>query len=67
MPQVKRTSNNYLVYVRHWDFNEKFQLIAIITPDAHERIDGLLPDIIRIAESDFHDLNESQINQMTFY
>lgn len=65
--QRYRTSNNYLVYTRHWDFSEIYQIIAIVTPDAHERIDGLLPDIIRIAEHDFHALNEEQLKELTFY
>ncbi|QIE96388.1 hypothetical protein G5574_05165 [Pantoea stewartii] len=67
LSQVKRTSNDYLVYVRHWDYNEKYQILAIITPDAHERIDGLLPDLIKIAEKCFHDLNDNQLKQLTYY
>lgn len=65
--QRYRTSNNYLVYARHWDFSDKYQIIAIITPDAHERIDGLLPDIIEIAENSFHKLNQTQLAQLTYY
>lgn len=65
--QRYRTSNNYLVYARHWDFTDKFQIISIVTPDAHERIDGLLPDIIKIAENDFHSLNQTQLDQLTCY
>lgn len=65
--QRHRTSNNYLVYARHWDFSDIFQIIAIVTPDAHERIDGLLPGIVQVVERDFQDLNERQLSQLTFY
>lgn len=65
--QRYRTSNNYLVYARHWDLTQKFQIICIVTPDAHQRIDGLLPSIIKIAEDGFHSLNEEQLNQLTCY
>lgn len=65
--QTQRISDNYLVYARHWDMNNLYQVIAIVTPDAHARIDGLLPGIIKAAEAAFHDLNESQLTQYLFY
>ncbi|EJA5052709.1 type II toxin-antitoxin system YafO family toxin [Salmonella enterica] len=65
--QINRTSNSYLVYAMHWNFSDKVQIIAIVSPDAHERIDRLLPDIIRITESDFHSLSESELNQLELY
>ncbi|EOC0700404.1 type II toxin-antitoxin system YafO family toxin [Salmonella enterica subsp. enterica serovar Kokomlemle] len=64
---MNRTSNSFLVYASHWDFSDKVQIIAIVSPDAHERIDRLLPDIIRIAENDFHSLSESELKQLEFY
>ncbi len=65
--QAQRTSDNYLVYARHWDMIDLYQVIAIVTPDAHARIDGLLPDIIKAVEESFHDLNENQLTQYVFY
>lgn len=65
--QRHRTSDNYLVYARHWSRTELFQVIALVTPDAHARIDGLLPNIINITEKHFQDLNDSQLDQLTYY
>ncbi|MDE9589281.1 type II toxin-antitoxin system YafO family toxin [Xenorhabdus bovienii] len=36
MPVAARKSNSYLVYTRHWCEPEKYQLISIMTPNAHE-------------------------------
>lgn len=65
--QTDRTSDNYIVYVRHWDDVEAFQIIAVITPDAHAKADAMLPDIIEIAESDFHSLGHSQLQDLIHY
>ncbi len=65
--QTDRTSDNYMVYVRHWDDIDTFQIIAVITPDAHAKADAMLPDIIDIAESDFHSLNSLQLQGLTYY
>lgn len=35
-PQIDRKSNSYLVYSRHWLDTESYQLISIMTPNAHE-------------------------------
>ena len=35
-PQIDRVSNNYLVYTQHWLDNERYQLISIMSPNAHE-------------------------------
>ncbi|MCT8347623.1 type II toxin-antitoxin system YafO family toxin [Photorhabdus temperata] len=62
-----RVSNNYLVYARHWERSDTFQIIAVIVPDAHEKIDAMLPDIIEITESDFQSLNQPQLGLLTYY
>ena len=67
MRQSTRTSNNYIVYARHWDKADAFQIIAVIAPDAHETADALLPRIIDITEQDFHSLSESQIDRLEHY
>jgi hypothetical protein len=57
----------YIVYARHWDKADAFQIIAVIAPDAHETADALLPRIIDITEQDFHSLSESQIDRLEHY
>ncbi|MGV8000924.1 hypothetical protein QPK14_01940 [Photorhabdus temperata subsp. temperata] len=42
-------------------------MIAVIVPDAHEKIDAMLPDIIEITESDFQSLNQPQLGLLTYY
>ncbi|RLM20556.1 toxin YafO [Brenneria alni] len=35
VPQAARKSNSYLVYARHWLNPDSFQVISIMTPNAH--------------------------------
>lgn len=35
-PQMDRKSNSYLVYTRHWLDTDSYQLISVMTPNAHE-------------------------------
>ncbi|CCW31052.1 type II toxin-antitoxin system YafO family toxin [Xenorhabdus nematophila] len=35
-PQLDRKSNSYLVYTRHWLDTDSYQIISIMTPNAHE-------------------------------
>ncbi|EFO2900427.1 type II toxin-antitoxin system YafO family toxin, partial [Escherichia coli] len=36
LPAASRKSNSYLVYSRHFLYPDKYQLISIMTPNAHE-------------------------------
>ncbi|HBK4690044.1 type II toxin-antitoxin system YafO family toxin [Serratia ureilytica] len=36
MPAAARKSNSYLVYSRHFLYPDQYQLISIMTPNAHE-------------------------------
>ncbi|WP_072270981.1 type II toxin-antitoxin system YafO family toxin [Serratia marcescens] len=36
IPQAARKSNSYLVYTRHWLDPNRYQIISIMTPNAHE-------------------------------
>lgn len=36
LPAAARKSNSYLVYSRHFLYPDKYQLISIMTPNAHE-------------------------------
>ncbi|WP_311752118.1 type II toxin-antitoxin system YafO family toxin [Proteus columbae] len=35
-PQIQRKSNHYLVYCQHCLYPNKYQIIAIMSPNAHE-------------------------------
>jgi len=35
-PQIDRVSNKYLVYVQHWLNNDCYQVISVMSPNAHE-------------------------------
>lgn len=35
-PQIQRKSNHYLVYCQHWLNPDRYQIIAIMSPNAHE-------------------------------
>lgn len=35
-PQIQRKSNHYLVYSQHWLNPDRYQIIAIMSPNAHE-------------------------------
>ncbi len=65
-PQHERKSNNYLVYVRHWDYPDSFMLLAIIAPNAHETIDRALPALTDMAE-EFNALNREDLSNLTWY
>lgn len=36
-PQAARKSNHYLVYSWHWLDDDRYQVISIMSPDAHEK------------------------------
>lgn len=50
-PQLERTSNHYLVYVRHWLETTQMQVISVMSPNAHERANSsFLAELERRAE-----------------
>ncbi len=57
----RRTSNNYLVFARHFYKDNYFQILALISPDAHQRIDDMLPAIIDLAEKHFIELSDAEL------
>lgn len=61
MPVHQRKSDNYLVYAQHWYHDSHYQIIAVIIPDAHYRIDKLLDGLIQTVESSFQSLNEQEL------
>lgn len=62
-----RTSNNFVVFIRHWLCPEYVRILDIIHPDAHERIDSLIPALINKSEMQFFNLGKSQLEQLNNY
>lgn len=58
--QFHRTSDNFIIYTKHWRFSQLYCVLAVITPEAHQRIDRLLPKLIQQAEW-FNDLNSEDL------
>ncbi len=56
-----RKSDNYLVYAQHWYYENHYQVIAVVIPDAHARIDKLMSRLIRMVEDSFQCLSEQEL------
>lgn len=61
-----RTSDHFAVYSEHWLDKELLHLLDIITPNAHQRIDSLISDLIDKAEA-FNAMTKAQIAQLKSY
>ncbi len=61
--QYHRTSDNFIIYVPHWRFDNWFCILAVITPEAHRRINNLLPQIIQKAQW-FNQLGKDELIQL---
>ncbi len=59
----QRRSDNFLIFVSHWEYPNCYQIIDIISPDAHKRSDALIPILIETAEQ-FHALNKEQLSKL---
>lgn len=64
VPLSRRSSNNYLVFVRHFYNDDYFQILALVSPDAHQRIDSILPALIGLAESTFIELSDDDLGAL---
>lgn len=62
-----RTSNNFVVFLRHWFYPEYVRILDIVHPDAHERIDSLIPALIEQAEEQFFKLSKAQLEKLNHY
>lgn len=58
-----RTSDNFLIYAQHWCEENYYILLDIITPNAHKRIDKLLPLLINEAEK-FHSMDKKELDNL---
>lgn len=63
--QFQRTSDNFIIYTRHWRFDKLCCVLAVITPDAHRRIDNLLTQLIMQAKW-FNKLGRDELNKLTW-
>lgn len=62
--QSERKSNNFLIYAQHWDCRDHYQILAVLSPDAHEKVDKLLPSLISSVEKEFHSLSERELKSL---
>ncbi|MFN1148388.1 type II toxin-antitoxin system YafO family toxin [Serratia liquefaciens] len=63
--QYHRTSDNFLIYARHWMHSDFYQALAIISPDAHMSVDRLLPMFCDYTERHFSVLSEHQLRSLS--
>lgn len=62
--QYSRTSDNFLIYAKHWQYSNYCQILGIISPNAHAEIDGYLPAFCDFTEKNFSPLSEHQLRQL---
>lgn len=62
--QPNRKSDGFLIYASHYMFRDYYLFIGIIHPDAHKRINQLLPGIISFSESNFQNRNERELRDL---
>ncbi|HHI2551372.1 TPA: type II toxin-antitoxin system YafO family toxin [Klebsiella aerogenes] len=62
--QSERKSDNFLIYAQHWDCRDHYQILAILSPDAHKQADKVLPSLISNVEKDFHSLSERDLKSL---
>lgn len=63
---LSRTCDNFVIYTQHFLEEECFQILGVVTPDAHATIDKLLPHFIEQAEK-FHSMNSIQLANLAWF
>ncbi|MCI7718570.1 type II toxin-antitoxin system YafO family toxin [[Pasteurella] aerogenes] len=58
-----RTSDNFIIYVKHFFADDYYQILDIVSPEAHKRINSILSSLIEKAEQ-FHSLRDSDLHQL---
>lgn len=66
-PLSARTCDNFLVFAQHLYDDEHYQILAIINPDAHQRVDAMLPRLVRLAEEKFIELSSDELARLKTY
>ncbi|MDD9340068.1 MAG: type II toxin-antitoxin system YafO family toxin [Providencia heimbachae] len=62
--QEVRVSDNFLVFCKHCMYDDYYQVIAIITPDAHAKSDAMIPILAGMAETYFHSLSFKELMEL---
>ena len=62
----KRTTDNFVLYVNHYFENGYYQILDILTPEAHSCIDHLLPHYVELAER-FNSLRKADLEKLEHY
>lgn len=65
--QANRVSDNFLVFCKHCLYDDYYQVIEIITPDAHVKSDALIPILVDMAEIHFHLLSFKDLIALKAY
>ncbi|MCZ5622837.1 type II toxin-antitoxin system YafO family toxin [Escherichia coli] len=63
-PLSERTCDNFLVFAQHLYDDEHYQILAIISPDAHQRVDAMLPRLVKLAEENFIELSPEELARL---
>ncbi|ENL3124946.1 type II toxin-antitoxin system YafO family toxin [Escherichia coli] len=63
----ERTCDNFLVYAQHLYIDEHYQILAIISPNAHQQADSMLPQLIKLAEETFIELPPDELEKLKTY
>ncbi|HHT7855510.1 type II toxin-antitoxin system YafO family toxin [Pasteurella multocida] len=61
-----RTSDNFVIYAKHFFCDDYYLILDIVHPEAHKRIDKLLPNLIQKAE-EFHKLRGNELRDRLAY
>ncbi|ECB4071373.1 TPA: type II toxin-antitoxin system YafO family toxin [Salmonella enterica subsp. enterica serovar Napoli] len=59
----RRTSDTFLVVTTHCFYSEYVQVLYILSPPAHARVDKILPQFINKAEM-FHSLSKADLKEL---
>ncbi|EAZ0391887.1 hypothetical protein BH017_02575 [Salmonella enterica] len=62
--QPDRKSDSFLLYSSHYMYEDYFLYLGILHPDAHKRIDSILPNIISFTENNFQSRNEKELREL---
>ena len=55
------------MFLRHWLCPEYVRILDIVHPDAHERIDNLIPALVKQAEKEFFNMGKGELEKLTHY
>ncbi|MDC9582471.1 type II toxin-antitoxin system YafO family toxin [Xenorhabdus sp. PR6a] len=65
--QPQRNSDSFLIYAVHRTYPIHIQIIGVITPNAHEKMNKLLSTVIQIVEEKFQCLRETELKSLNSY